>query len=87
MRSLGLVTLCIVASMVRSLQVLARKLRIDGRILAGAMAADLLLGISGGLLLTMLDNIQPDRCDDDLNHQSISMPPVSWGIATGCLGI
>lgn len=82
-RSLGLVTLCIVASRVRSLQVLARKRRIDGRILAGAMAADLLLGISGGLLLTVLDNIQPDRCDDDLNNQSISMPPVSSSGGSG----
>ncbi len=71
---LALFTLFIVWSMVRLMQVLAKERRIDGRILAGATAGYLLLGISGGLLLTVLDSIHPDGFYDNFTHQSISMP-------------
>lgn len=74
---LCLITLFIAWSVVRLMRVLSHELRIDGRSLCGATAGYLLLGISGGLVLTVLDSILPGSFQDNLTHQPLSMPPFS----------
>jgi len=74
---LGLFTLFIAWSMVRLLRVLADERRIDIRTLCGATAGYLLLGISGGLMLTVLDTVLPGGFQDNLIQQPLTMPPPS----------
>jgi hypothetical protein len=76
---LGLFTLFIAWSMWRLLHVLARERRIDGRTLCGATAGYLLLGISGGLLLTVLDSVVPGGFTDNITHEALTMPQVAHG--------
>ena len=74
---LGLFTLFIAWSTVRLLRVLADERRIDIRSLYGATAGYLLLGISGGLMLTVLDSVLPGGFQDNLSSQPLTMPPPS----------
>ena len=74
---LTLFTLFIAWSMLRLLRVLGAEKSIDLRTLCGATAGYLLLGISGGLLLTVLDSVLPGGFRDNLTGQVLSMPPVS----------
>ena len=90
---LGLFTAFIAWSMVRLLGVLGQERRIDGRTLCGATAGYLLLGISGGLLLTVLDSEFPGGFYDNFAHQALTMPEasrlsggqVSWDLNFGRL--
>jgi voltage-gated potassium channel len=74
---LALFTLFIAWSMLRLLGVLARERRIDRLSLYGATAGYLLLGISGGLLLTVLDSEFPGGFYDNFARQALSMPEIS----------
>lgn len=74
---LGLFTLFIAWSMWRLVMVLAREQRIDGRTLCGATAGYLLLGISGGLLLTVLDSVVPGGFYDNFTREALTMPNVA----------
>lgn len=71
---LALFSLFIAWSMLRLLRVLAYERRIDIRTLCGATAGYLLLGISGGLVLTMLDTILPGGFRDTFTHEVLTMP-------------
>ena len=73
---LGVFTLFIAWSMVRLLRVLARERHIDGRMLSGATAGYLLLGISGGLVLTVLDSVMPGGFHDVLSGEVLTMPQI-----------
>jgi hypothetical protein len=74
---LGLFTLFIAWSTLRLLRVLADERRIDIRSLCGATAGYLLLGISGGLMLTVLDSVLPGGFQDNLSRLPLTMPPPS----------
>lgn len=74
---LALFTLFMAWSMVRLLRVLRIERRIDGRMLHGATAGYLLLGISGGLVLTVLDSVIPGGFHDNLSGEVLTMPPIS----------
>ena len=74
---LGLFTLFIAWSTLRLLRVLADERRIDLRSLCGATAGYLLLGISGGLMLTVLDSVLPGGFQDNLSRLPLTMPPPS----------
>lgn len=90
---LALYTLFIAWSMVRLVGALARERRIDGRLLSGATAGYLLLGISGGLCLTVLATLQPGGFRDNLTGQTLSLPAIgapvedssSWDLDFGRL--
>lgn len=71
---LGLFTLFIAWSIVRLLRVLAVERHLDSRLLFGATAGYLLLGISGGLVLTVLDSVMPGGFHDVLNGETLRMP-------------
>jgi voltage-gated potassium channel len=74
---LALFTLFIAWSMWRFLHVLAGEHRIDARTLCGATAGYLLLGISGGLLLTVLDSIMPGGFYDNFTREALTMPDLT----------
>lgn len=74
---LALFSLFIAWSMLRLLIVLGDERRVDIRSLYGATAGYLLLGISGGLMLTVLDSVFPGGFQDNLSHQVLTMPPPS----------
>ena len=90
---LALFTLFIAWSMWRLLHVLAVERRIDGRTLCGATAGYLLLGISGGLLLTVLDSVVPGGFYDNFTREALTMPTmaaasgerISWDLNYGRL--
>ena len=90
---LALFTLFIAWSMWRLLYVLAGERRIDGRTLCGATAGYLLLGISGGLLLTVLDSVVPGGFYDNFTREALTMPTmaaasgerISWDLNYGRL--
>lgn len=90
---LGLFTLFVAWSMWRLVGVLARERRIDGRTLCGATAGYLLLGISGGLLLTVLDSVVPGGFYDNFTREALTMPAmvkasgerISWDLNYGRL--
>lgn len=71
---LCLYTVFIAWSILRLLRVLSVQRRIDGRTLCGAAAGYLLLGISGGLLLTVLDTVMPGGFHDVLSGEILVMP-------------
>lgn len=74
---MALVTLFIAWSIMRLLEALAHERRIDNRTLCGATAGYLLLGISGGLLLTVLDSAMPGGFYDNFTREALTMPRVS----------
>jgi len=90
---LAFYNLFIAWSMVRLVGALARERRIDGRLLSGATAGYLLLGISGGLCLTVLATLQPGGFRDNLTGQVLTMPAIgapvedssSWDLDFGRL--
>jgi len=90
---LGLFTLFIAWSMWRLVRVLAWERRIDNRTLCGATAGYLLLGISGGLLLTVLDSVVPGGFYDNFTREALTMPTmasasdgrISWDLNYGRL--
>lgn len=71
---LGLFTLFIIWSIVRLLRVLAVERHLDSRLLFGATAGYLLLGISGGLVLTVLDSLMPGGFHDVLSGETLKIP-------------
>lgn len=73
---LALFTLFMAWSILRLLRVLSLERRIDGRILCGATAGYLLLGISGGLVLTVLDTVMPGGFHDILSGELLRVPPL-----------
>lgn len=74
---LALFTLFMAWSILRLLRVLSNERRIDVRILCGATAGYLLLGISGGLVLTVLDTVMPGGFHDVLSGELLRMPQVN----------
>jgi len=71
-----LFTLFIGRSLRLLLHALAREKEVDGDVLAGATAGYLLLGIAGGLMLTLLDSLLPDSFRDSSTGLSLSMPAI-----------
>ena len=79
--------------MVRLLETLASERTIDTRTLCGATAGYLLLGISGGLMLTVLGSEYPGGFYDNFSRQVLAMPDVgslaadrlSWDLNYGRL--
>ncbi len=71
---LVLFTLFIGRSLRLLLHALAREREVDGEVLAGATAGYLLLGIAGGLLLTLLDSLLPGSFRDSITGLSLNMP-------------
>lgn len=72
-----LFTLFIAWSMMRLVRALAEERRIDARLLFGATSGYLLLGISGGLLLTVLDVLSPGGFHDNISGTQLTMPPIA----------
>ncbi|MCX5949074.1 MAG: potassium channel family protein [Cyanobacteria bacterium] len=56
------------------LQALARERTVEGRVLAGATAGYLLLGIAGGLVLTVLASLIPGSFRDSVSGEGLIMP-------------
>ena len=73
---LVLFTLFIGRSLRLRLQALASETEVDGQVLAGASAGYLLLGIAGGLVLTLLDSLLPGSFRDSITGLSLSMPAI-----------
>ena len=73
---LVLFTLFIGRSLRLLLHALAGEREVDGQVLAGATAGYLLLGIAGGLLLTVLDSLLPGSFRDSITGLSLSMPAI-----------
>jgi len=73
---LVLFTLFIGRSLRLLLHALAREREVDGEVLAGATAGYLLLGIAGGLLLTLLDSLLPGSFRDSITGLSLTMPGI-----------
>lgn len=73
---LVLFTLFIGRSLRLLLHALASETEVDGQVLAGATAGYLLLGIAGGLLLTLLDSLLPGSFRDSVTGLSLSMPAI-----------
>jgi len=71
---LGLFTVFMAWSIVRLLRVLAAARSLDSRLLFGATAGYLLLGISGGLVLTVLDSVMPAGFHDTISGEVLQMP-------------
>jgi hypothetical protein len=67
-------TLFIAWSLERLIQCLAKERRVGGRVVAGALAGYLLLGISGGLVLSVIDTIQPGSFISSMSHHVLSLP-------------
>ncbi len=64
-------------SLKRLVGCLSREQRVGSRVVAGALAGYLLLGISGGLLLSVLSTIDPPGFVDNQRAASLSLPAVS----------
>ncbi|MEI7664647.1 MAG: ion channel [Synechococcaceae cyanobacterium ELA263] len=73
---LVLFTLFIGRSLRLLLQALASEREVDGQVLAGASAGYLLLGIAGGLVLTVIDSLLPGSFRDSITGLSLSMPAI-----------
>ena len=73
---LVLFTLFIGRSLRLLLQALASEREVDGLVLAGATAGYLLLGIAGGLVLTVIDSLLPGSFRDSITGLSLSMPAI-----------
>jgi len=70
---LALFSLFIAWSLVRLVHTLRQEQRIDIRLLSGATAGYLLLGLSGGLFLTVLDGIHPGGFHDNITGMPLQM--------------
>ena len=62
-------------SLMRLLSSLSHELEIDSRLLSGATAGYLLLGLSGGLMLSVLESLVPGGFRDNITRQSLSLSP------------
>ncbi|MFM7086385.1 MAG: potassium channel family protein [Cyanobium sp.] len=90
---LVLVTLFAGWSTVRLVQAISRERSIDGHLLYSATAGYLLLGISGGLLLTALASVLPGGFRDNLSGELLTLPlldasgsqAISWDLDYGRL--
>jgi len=58
----------------RLIHCLAAEERVDGAVLAGATAGYLLLGLGGGLLLVLLESLQPGSFRDNINGLTLVLP-------------
>jgi len=66
---LALMTLFVAWSLLRLVGYLAEERRVNGQVLMGAMAGYLLLGLTAGLLLTVLETVQPGSFSS--SHQAL----------------
>lgn len=71
------VTLFIGRSLRGLILCLAAERRVGGAAVAGATAGYLLLGLSGGMLLTVLAGLQPGGFRDSVSGQAVSLPPIA----------
>ncbi|MFN7899931.1 MAG: potassium channel family protein [Synechococcaceae cyanobacterium] len=62
-------------SLMRLLSSLSHEQKIDSRLLSGATAGYLLLGLSGGLVLSVLESAMPGGFRDNISSQSLSLSP------------
>lgn len=63
-------------SLLRLLHHLARESPREGELVAGGLAGYLLLGISGGLLLTVIDSVLPNCFRDTATGAMVRLPPL-----------
>lgn len=77
---LALFSLFMAWSLVRLVRALAAEQRIDERLISGAAAGYLLLGLSGGLVLTVLDSIQPGGFHDNLSNSILQLAGRDGGV-------
>lgn len=68
-------------SLVRLLHRLARESPREGDLVAGGLAGYLLLGISGGLLLTVIDSLVPGSFRDTATGALVQLPPLGSDLA------
>ena len=73
---LVLFTLYVGRSLRLLLHALAREQTMDGRVLAGATAGYLLLGITGGLVLTVLASLLPGSFRDSVTGAPLLLPAI-----------
>lgn len=78
---LGLFLVFISWSLVRLLGRLAREVPSQGDLLAGGLAGYLLLGIHGGLLLTVIDSLVPGSFRDTATGALVQLPPLGSALA------
>jgi hypothetical protein len=78
---LGLFLVFIGWSLVRLLRRLARDAPSEGDLLAGGLAGYLLLGIHGGLLLTVIDSLVPGSFRDTATGALVQLPPLGSALA------
>ncbi len=55
---------------------LSRERQVDGAVVAGATAGYLLLGLSGGLVLSLLAGLHPGSFHDSLSGRPLNLPPI-----------
>jgi voltage-gated potassium channel len=68
-------------SLVRLLHRLARETPSEGDLVAGGLAGYLMLGISGGLLLTVIDSLVPGCFRDAATGALVQLPPLGSELA------
>ncbi|MEB3261088.1 MAG: potassium channel family protein [Cyanobacteriota bacterium] len=68
-------------SLIRLLHRLARESPNEGDLVAGGLAGYLLLGISGGLLLTVIDSLVPGCFRDAATGALVQLPPLGSELA------
>lgn len=78
---LGLFLVFISWSLVRLLRRLAMETPSEGDLLAGGLAGYLLLGIHGGLLLTVIDSLVPGSFRDTATGALLQLPPLGSALA------
>jgi voltage-gated potassium channel len=69
-------------SLVRLLRRLAIEMPSQGDLLAGGLAGYLLLGIHGGLLLTVIDSLVPGSFRDTATGALVQLPPLGSALAS-----
>ena len=67
-----LLTMFVFWSLQRLIMLLAREQTVSGEVIAGAVAGYLLLGISGGLLLSVLETLQPGSFQNLIHQGSLA---------------
>lgn len=67
-------TLFITWSLQRLIHCLALERQVGGKVVAGALAGYLLLGISGGLVLSVVDTLDPGSFISSMSHHELSLP-------------
>lgn len=78
---LALVLVFVGWSLVRLLRRLAREAPSEGDLLAGGLAGYLLLGIHGGLVLTVIDSLVPGSFRDTATGALVQLPPLGSTLA------